>query len=80
MKLVDDSDFAKKFQIIKGKCSILRTTIKNEKYFLVFEKKIHEHLIGNSSYLLKYQSDQFLYNELSFSLFSSEYYEIFVFR
>ena len=54
MKLVDESDFDKKFQIIKGRCFILRATIKNEKYFLVFEKKILEHLIGNSSYLLKY--------------------------
>ena len=40
MKIVDDSDLIENLITIKGNSLILSTTINNEKYNLVYEKKI----------------------------------------
>ena len=54
MKIVDDSDLIENLHTIKGNSLILSTTINNEKYNLVYEKKILKKIGKNSIYLLKY--------------------------
>ena len=54
MKIVDDSDLIENLHTIKGNSLILSTTINNEKYNLVYEKKILKKIGKNCIYLLKY--------------------------